>query len=56
LECTPCKHRGLVGMLLGLPFGLYLGVIVGIAYEFREWRYTYLSGLLPCLILLPISL
>ncbi|XP_069981534.1 solute carrier family 22 member 20-like [Penaeus vannamei] len=55
LECCPCKYRGLLGMLLGLPFSVSLICCAGIGYLLRTWQLLFLASASPVLILLPIS-
>ncbi|XP_047474618.1 solute carrier family 22 member 6-like isoform X2 [Penaeus chinensis] len=55
LECCPCKYRGLLGMLLGLPYSVSVICCAGIAYLIRTWQFLFLASASPVLILLPIS-
>ncbi|XP_037777717.1 organic cation transporter protein-like isoform X2 [Penaeus monodon] len=55
LESTPTRHRSLVGMLLGLPYSLFVIVLAGVGYFVRTWKYLMLVCCAPALALLPLS-
>ncbi|KAG7171653.1 Solute carrier family 22 member 6-A-like 2 [Homarus americanus] len=53
METTPPKYRSVVGIFMGIPYGLFLVVFAISGYFVREWRYLQLICALPvCLILL----
>ncbi|XP_063609808.1 organic cation transporter protein-like [Penaeus indicus] len=56
LESTPTRHRSLVGMLLGLPYSVFVMVLAGVGYFVRTWKYLMLVCCAPALALLPLSL
>ncbi|KAG0725674.1 Solute carrier family 22 member 20 [Chionoecetes opilio] len=53
LEVCEPKHRGLVCMLLGLPWGLGTMAWGGAAFLIREWRWLQLAVSLPLVLVLP---
>nr|XP_027229007.1 solute carrier family 22 member 20-like [Penaeus vannamei] len=55
LESCPTRHRSLVGMLLGLPYSLFVMVLAGVGYFVRTWKYLMLVCCAPTLALLPLS-
>lgn len=55
LECCPCKYRGLLGMLMGLPYSVLVIVFTGIAYLIRTWQFLFVASASPVLLLLPVS-
>ncbi|XP_042876742.1 organic cation transporter protein-like [Penaeus japonicus] len=55
LESTPTRYRSLVGMLLGLPYSLFVMVMAGVGYFIRSWNYLLLVCCAPGLALMPLS-
>ncbi|KAK7084541.1 hypothetical protein SK128_016573 [Halocaridina rubra] len=56
LECTPSRHRSIVGMLLGLPYSTGAIIFGGISYMIRDWQYLLLICSSPILLILPLAL
>ncbi|KAK8382355.1 hypothetical protein O3P69_015349 [Scylla paramamosain] len=53
LEVCEPKHRGIVGILIGLPWALGTMAFGGVAYFIREWRWLQLAVSLPSVLLFP---
>ncbi|XP_045137667.1 organic cation transporter protein-like [Portunus trituberculatus] len=50
--CEP-KHRGTVGILIGLPWALSTMAFGGVAYFIRDWRWLQLAVSLPNVLIFP---
>ncbi|XP_042230911.1 organic cation transporter protein-like [Homarus americanus] len=56
METTPPKYRSVVGIFMGIPYGLSLVVFAISGYFVREWRYLQLICVLPVCLILPFYL
>lgn len=56
IESCPCRYRGLMGMLLGLPYTGCVVIFAGICYLIRKWQIFFLAATSPVLLLIPFTL
>ncbi|XP_076049375.1 solute carrier family 22 member 20-like [Oratosquilla oratoria] len=56
IEETPPKYRSLMGMLLGIPFSVWVVAMSGVAYLIRDWRNLQAAVSAPVLLFIPCLL
>ncbi|XP_045132295.1 solute carrier family 22 member 20-like [Portunus trituberculatus] len=55
IEGSPPTARTLAGMLMGLPFSLFMMLLAGVGYFVRTWQNLLLACTSPVLLLIPLS-
>ncbi|XP_042891764.1 organic cation transporter protein-like [Penaeus japonicus] len=56
MEVTEPKYRATVGILIYLPWALYVIILGGYGYLLRDWRWLSVTTSLPALLFLPVLL
>ncbi|XP_076049374.1 uncharacterized protein LOC143030054 [Oratosquilla oratoria] len=56
MEETPPKYRSLMGMVLGIPFSVWVVAMSGVAYLIRDWRNLQAAVSAPVLLFIPCLL
>ncbi|XP_063861702.1 solute carrier family 22 member 20-like isoform X1 [Scylla paramamosain] len=55
IEGSPATARTLTGMLMGLPFSIFIMLLAGVGYFIRTWQNLLLACSAPVFFLIPLS-